>query len=117
MITFSTEGQWLAASGIFESDTLLWNLDYASAPPIILETQSITAFAFSPTEPRLATANFDHTIRLWNLDINQLMIKACEVLGRNFTRAEWEQYFPNEEYRKTCDPWPLETEVTATPLP
>jgi len=34
--------------------------------------------------------------------------QTCQRVGRNFTREEWERYFPNEEYRKTCERWPLE---------
>ncbi len=36
-------------------------------------------------------------------------VQACEIAGRNFTRVEWQQYFPGKEYRKTCDQWPLDT--------
>jgi len=45
---------------------------------------------------------------------------ACQVVGRHFTRIEWEKkYFPKEEYRKTCEQWPFEPEiiVTATATP
>ncbi len=27
---------------------------------------------------------------------------ACDVAGRNLTRAEWNAYFPGSAYRKTC---------------
>jgi len=30
------------------------------------------------------------------------MEAACERLPRNLTQAEWQQYFPGEEYRSTC---------------
>ena len=34
----------------------------------------------------------------------------CARAGRNFTQAEWQEYFPGEAYRKTCEQWPLEGE-------
>ena len=32
--------------------------------------------------------------------------RVCERAGRNFTQEEWEFYFPDELYRKTCEMWP-----------
>ena len=31
---------------------------------------------------------------------------ACQRAGRNFTKEEWAQYFPNDPYRLTCEQWP-----------
>jgi len=44
---------------------------------------------------------------------------ARQVVGLDFTRIEWEKYFPNNEHRKTCERWPFEPEiiVTATATP
>jgi hypothetical protein len=49
------------------------------------------------------------------MDPESWVKKACQRVGRNFTRVEWAQYFPSEEYRKTCEQWPLEPEVIAIP--
>lgn len=40
--------------------------------------------------------------------IEDLAAEACRRLPRNFTRAEWAQYFPNEDYRATCSNLPIE---------
>ena len=35
--------------------------------------------------------------------------RACEVVGRNLTGAEWASHMPNAgPRRKTCDQWPLD---------
>ena len=31
---------------------------------------------------------------------------ACDIAGRNLTRAEWAQYLPGEPYHATCKQWP-----------
>jgi hypothetical protein len=33
--------------------------------------------------------------------------EVCQRAGRNFTQAEWRLYFPDEEYRKICEEWPV----------
>ena len=38
-------------------------------------------------------------------------------MGRNFTHAEWAQFFSTEEYRKTCEQWPLEAEAVPLLIP
>ena len=48
------------------------------------------------------------TLCLWNLQLNGLIDLACRTAGCNLTRKEWEQYFPGQEYRKTCEQWLLE---------
>ena len=54
-------------------------------------------------------------IIFWNLNPESWIEKSCQRAGRNFTREEWAKYFPDEEYRKTCEQWPLEPEIIATP--
>jgi hypothetical protein len=39
--------------------------------------------------------------------IQDLIHAACEIAGRNFTQAEWQEYFPGEPYRTTCPQWPV----------
>ena len=54
----------------------------------------------------LATASWDRTARLWRLQLDELMNLACRVAGRNFSQAEWDQYFRGERYCKTCENLP-----------
>jgi len=75
----------------------------------------VSSVAFAPDGNTLASGSYDNTIILWDLNPRSWAEKSCQRAGRNFTRAEWEKYFPNDEYRKSCEQWPLEPEVTATP--
>jgi WD40 repeat protein len=40
--------------------------------------------------------------------VEDLAAEACRRLPRNFTQAEWVQYFPNEDYSATCPNLPIE---------
>jgi hypothetical protein len=37
------------------------------------------------------------------LDLDVLVALTCSAAGHNFSEAEWHQYFPDEDYRKTCE--------------
>ena len=124
-IAFSPDGHWLV-SGVLDdldegrsSTVRLWNVEDLSAAPIILrlrhDVDDEVSITFSPDGQSLITGT--NPIRIWRLAHKSLLEFACQQAGRNLTRAEWDNYFPNEEYRKTCDKWPLEeiTEPTAAP--
>jgi WD40 repeat protein len=40
--------------------------------------------------------------RRYTLDPARWLTRACEVVGRDFTRAEWARYLPGRPYGSTC---------------
>ena len=66
--------------------------------------------AISSDNHWLVTGSEDHTLRLWNLRLDELVELACRTAGRNLTREQWNQYLPGQAYRKTCEQWALEGE-------
>ncbi len=115
-VAFSPDGKTLASASN-DQTIILW--DVASRQPIGQplsgHSSAVFSVAFSPDGKTLASGSLDNTIILWNLNPRLWIEKTCQRAGRNFTRAEWEKDFPNEEYRKTCEQWPLEPEPTVIP--
>ena len=112
-VAISPDSRWLVTASR-DGTARLWDLT-APAPAaksIALRGHEgyITAVAISPDNHWLVTASADTTARLWNLRLDELIDLAGRTAGRNLTRAEWEQYFRGQGYRKTCEQWPLEEE-------
>ena len=116
-VAFSPDGTKLASSGN-EGNLILWDVDKHQqiGGPIPGHVYAVDKVAFSPDGTKLASKSGD-TIILWDLLSDSWLKKSCQRAGRNFTRGEWEQYFPNDKYRKTCEQWPLEQEATPIPSP
>ncbi|NCC32986.1 MAG: hypothetical protein EOM24_13365, partial [Chloroflexia bacterium] len=48
-----------------------------------------------------------YAIHVWSLDPVDLIAPACRAVGRNFSSLEWQQFFSNAPYRKTCPQEPV----------
>jgi len=117
-VAFSPDGKTLASSS-YDNTIILWDVETRQPigqPLTVPNDVYVLSIAFSPNGETLASLG-SGTIILWDMRPEYWIEQSCQRVGRNFTRAEWERYFPNEEYRKTCDQWPLEPEITPTATP
>jgi WD40 repeat protein len=110
-LAFSKDSRWLA-TGSQDQTILIWDLLTPSMEPVALSGSNnwIQGLAFTPDERWLISASWDEKIRFWTRQPEELEQEACKLTGRNLTKAEWEQYFSREIYRKTCENWPLESD-------
>jgi len=120
-IAFSPDGK-LLASGNYDNTLILWDVEtlQAISQPILGHSNfvrnSLYSIAFSPDGKTVVSGSGDEMIMFWDLDPDSWVKLTCQRASRNFTRAEWARYFPNEDYRITCPQWSLEPEITPTPL-
>jgi WD40 repeat protein/energy-coupling factor transporter ATP-binding protein EcfA2 len=105
-IVFSSDGMMLLASN--SSSTTLW--DVQTHNPIGLSIP-INGRDFNADGTFLAGMTYSigqevTTIHLFDLKPQSWFSAACHLASRNFTRAEWDYYFPGEAYQMTCAQWP-----------
>ena len=104
-VSFSPDGETLAAGS--EDEVRLWDVPTGQPIGLSLTGQSghIWNMAFHPDGHTLATSSRGGTVYLWDVDVESWRRRACELAGRNFSQAEWAQYFPDVPYHKTCPQW------------
>ncbi|MCX6065510.1 MAG: hypothetical protein NT121_07115 [Chloroflexi bacterium] len=103
-LSFSPDSKILAA-GYFDYNVILWDVESRQklARQLFKHTDLVRSLAFSADGKKLVSAAKE--IVLWDMDPASWQYKACDLAGRNFTRAEWQQYFLDETYRLTCQQW------------
>jgi WD40 repeat protein len=123
-LALSPDGKMIATV-LSNSDIVLW--DTATHQQIaIFSNNTITSkLVFSPDGKELASSACSKAneqelcilgeTNIWGVSPQIWIENSCQRAGRNFTRAEWAQYFPAEEYRTTCPQWPIGVGSTATP--
>ena len=71
---------------------------------------AIEAVAVSNDGSLLASGAEDGSLRLWSLDPEDWIERACLRAGRNLTQEEWNIYLPTKPYEPTCPQYPDDIE-------
>jgi WD40 repeat protein len=107
-LSFTPDSTGLVTAGD-DGNARLWDL--TSPTP---NTRALNLFAgrvlydtaVDPSGRYLAAGGIDDQVRLWSISLEDLLAQACRTAGRNLTEAEWEAFFADEPYAKTCSQWP-----------
>jgi WD domain, G-beta repeat/WD40-like Beta Propeller Repeat len=118
-LSFSPDGTTLAAGyGRGEvGGVVLWDAARRARVqdlPLPVQEGDVWSVAFSPDGNTLAAGyrvGDDGGVVLWDVDLASWRRHAGSISNRNFSRAEWQEYFPSVPYRKTFD-WLPEAPVT-----
>jgi WD40 repeat protein len=81
----------------------LWDRTSGQAigPPLSGNDTYTRSIAWLDPE-RLLTGSFDGRLIAWDMAPSAWVTRACELAGRELSRAEWARYLPGQPYRRTC---------------
>ena len=82
--------------------------EYQASLPLPSRTGTFS-IVYRPDSTGLVIASTDG--RTWTADTrtDKWVERACATAGRNLSVEEWEQFFPNQPYERTCPQWPAGT--------
>jgi hypothetical protein len=88
-------------------------LDALFEDPVVFrfDQDTVSRLAISDDGHWLVTASMHGPIRVWSLRLDELIDLAQHAAGRNLMLGEWQQYFGNQVYSKTCPGFPVPCEV------
>lgn len=78
-ISFSPDGQTLA-SGSNDKMVRVWHVDGTLLKTLKHHQAEVKSVNFSPDGQMLATAGADGKVILWNLNLEEMLVQACQVL-------------------------------------
>jgi len=98
-----TDGKWkITLSPGSVTDLDLIDIGTHRTVAVLDHDDSVLDVAFSPDGRWLLTASEDKTVRLWPLQVEDLIKQACKLLPRNLTAAEWKALELQHPYHETC---------------
>ncbi len=112
-VAFSPDGLFFA-SGSYDGNVRLWDLQQLQANPIVLEghAKPVRTVAFSPDGERLATGSDDGIIRVWIAKTEMIANMVCQKVRQNLTLQEWNDVVGESiPYEFTCPALPPDKEV------
>lgn len=98
-IVFSNKAMWMGAQDGTSVQIWHWENPY-DIPIEILTKAPVKHFAFSPNEDYVLIQT--DSIRAYPIDTRVLAAPLCNYLQRNMTKDEWNMFFSNLPYERTC---------------
>ncbi|NDJ25864.1 hypothetical protein GS682_30605 [Nostoc sp. B(2019)] len=79
-VSFSPNGELLAAAN-WDSTVKLWSREGELIKILNGHHAPVLSVSFSPDGQTLASASDDNTIIMWNLDLDDLLLQSCNLVG------------------------------------
>ena len=100
-IKFSPHGRYLVTAAR-DNIATVWEVKTGDPTLRMYHDDDVISIDFTADGNFLMTGSADKTARIWHWRPKDLLELACNRLTRNLTPKEWEEYFRDESYKKTC---------------
>lgn len=111
-LAFTPDGRTLATAGDLGA-LRFWDAATGRAlgDPLPVRDRRIDGLAIAPNGSSLATGDANGVVQftpdyLWDRDVNRQVKRLCDLVGRNLSQAEWDEFLAGERHQQTCPQWP-----------
>jgi tetratricopeptide (TPR) repeat protein len=115
-LALSSDGRTLV-TGSDDKTARIWDLTTAdpSANVRVLRghNNNMNVLVLSRDGRTLVTGITDSAALVWALDLVQLASSACQQVGSNLSWTDWQLYFSDQPYQRTCPDLPVHPSVIA----
>jgi WD40 repeat protein len=102
-LSYSPDGRLIAVSA-FEGTATVWDIDSRKRlGDTFPMAQSVVPAAYFAPNGDLVIDYLANAAQ-WPMDLRSWELFACQVAGRDLTRAEWNDLLPDRPYRHVCQP-------------
>jgi len=109
-IAFSPDSKHLATASP-DKTARVWETTSGREVARMSHDSGVRSVVFSPNGKYLATRSEGNAAEVWFCWIEDLIDEASCRLTRNLTYEEWQRFFPNEPYSRTCSKLPIHPTV------
>jgi WD40 repeat protein len=110
-VSFMPPGHRMIASASGDGTVMIWDTATRLGEPLGDYGKHVQSVAFGGDAGILASGSVDDTVRLLtslpaSINVGDAEQRLCDVVRRNLTHAEWQEFLPDQPYAKECPSWP-----------